>query len=635
MPFYFPHDTERASQSNFIQLLTQALKDKKHVLAHAPTGLGKTAASLSAALSHVLSTPGNNQVIFFITPKHTQHRIAIETLQTLKAKYKLDFSVVDLIGKRHLCAQPGAEDLKADFYEYCKNMTEHDNCTYYNNIKHKTKLSVETELVLKHLQENIIHVEELKTESVKHHVCPYEIACLHAKTCKVIIADYQHILSTSIRDNLFKRLNISLQQCIIIIDEGHNLLQKSRELLSTQLSTITLDIAAKEAAALGYPHIHDDLERFKILLETLAKQKISFENQESTLTKDMLIQHIKPLGNYDQLVSDLQVVSDAAREIQKKSYCGSVAGFLRAWQGPDDPFVRILKKGFNAKGKPSITLSYRCLDPAVLLQPIAQQCASFVAMSGTFAPITMYKDLIGIDALIAEFPNPFPKTNKLNLIVPDTTTKFTQRDTAMYERIARHCATVANNVPGNTLIFFPSYDLRDKVYTYLQSSCTKTMFLESPHLSKQEKNDLIEKFKQYKTAGAVLLGASTGNFGEGLDIRGNIVKCVIVVGLPLARPDLETQALIQYYDHKFKKGWDYGYTLPALIKGFQNAGRCIRSETDKGVIVYLDERYTWDSYFKCFPKDEQLRITKTPLPRIQEFFAPPSTIENTNLLKEL
>lgn len=620
MELYFPHDQVRPSQTDLIDLLLKGFTEKKSVIAHAPTGLGKTAAALSAALSFTLAHKEQNYVIFFLTPKHTQHRIAVETLQTLKKKYNLDLRVTDLIGKRHLCAQPGAQELKSDFYEYCTGMVEKGNCTYYTNVKNKQQLSVETEALLGTLKNTIIHVEELREQSISHHLCPYEIACLHAKTSHVIIADYYHILSPDIRDNLFKRLGISLSQCIIIMDEGHNLPDRCRDLLSSHLSTLLLDSAAKEAANFGFPEAYTALTQLKNSVDTFAQSLLSFETQETLITKNNFTDLVNHLRDYDEFIGDLNLVSDAAREIKKRSYCGSVASFLRSWTGSDTPFVRILKKGFSTKGKPHFTIHYRFLDPSALLQPLSQQCYSLAVMSGTLSPINVYKDLFGIDALTSEFTNPFPHTNRLNLIVPDTTTKFTLRDDHMYQRIARHCADITNAVPGNSLIFFPSYDLRDKVYSFFKTLSVKTNFLESSQLSKTEKTEMIEKFKQYKDAGAVLLGASSGNFGEGLDIRGNIVKCVIVVGLPLARPDLETQSLIKYYDTKFSKGWDYGYTLPALIKGFQNAGRCIRSATDRGVIVYLDERYTWDSYFKCFPKDEHLRITKTPVPRIQEFF---------------
>ena len=93
-----------------------------------------------------------------------------------------------------------------------------------------------------------------------------------------------------------------------------------------------------------------------------------------------------------------------------------------------------------------------------------------------------------------------------------------------------------------------------------------------------------------------------------------------MVGLPLNKPDLETKQLIDYYDKKFSKGWEYGYVMPAMIKCFQNAGRCIRSETDKGVIFFLDERYTWQQYFKYFPSDWNIKITLNYKEELKKFF---------------
>ena len=77
--------------------------------------------------------------------------------------------------------------------------------------------------------------------------------------------------------------------------------------------------------------------------------------------------------------------------------------------------------------------------------------------------------------------------------------------------------------------------------------------------------------------------------------------------------------MIEYYDAKFGKGRDYGYIYPAILRTLQNAGRCIRSETDKGVIVFLDERYTWRDYFKCFPPDLNMHVTRQPLELIENF----------------
>jgi len=140
-------------------------------------------------------------------------------------------------------------------------------------------------------------------------------------------------------------------------------------------------------------------------------------------------------------------------------------------------------------------------------------------------------------------------------------------------------------------------------------------------MSKQEKKELLEDFKKNKKDGAVLLAVAAGSYGESIDLPGDLLKAVVVVGLPLQRPDLETKELINYYDMKFSKGWDYGYLFPAFNKCLQNAGRCIRSKDDRGIIVFLDERYSWRNYARCFPQDMEIKVTERYKEIIEYFFS--------------
>jgi len=261
----------------------------------------------------------------------------------------------------------------------------------------------------------------------------------------------------------------------------------------------------------------------------------------------------------------------------------------------------------------------------MLTRSISGETRSMSLMSATLHPLPMYKDILGFpdDSLQETYESPFPKENKLTLVIPETSTKFTGRSEDMYKKIAKICADITNEIPGNSAIFFPSYDLRNQVNKYFSDLSKKTLFIEESLMNKAEKMDFLERFKKYNSA--VLLGAAAGSFSEGIDLPG-VLKCVIVVGLPLSQPDLETKELIKYYDNEFGKGWDYGYTYPALNKTIQAAGRCIRSETDRGVIVFLDERYAWDNYLKCFPKDWNPKITKLYMDRIKGFFPNKTTL---------
>ncbi|TET25156.1 MAG: ATP-dependent DNA helicase, partial [Candidatus Aminicenantes bacterium] len=331
---------------------------------------------------------------------------------------------------------------------------------------------------------------------------------------------------------------------------------------------------------------------------------------------------VENIVNYEELCSSLKFIAEDIIETKKRSYAGSLANFLEGWLGPDKSFVRILSRIFG-RTKTYLDIAYKCLDPSIALRELIDNAHSIIVMSGTLTPTGMYRDLLGFgsNAHCAEYDNPFPRENKLHLIVPKTSTKFTVRSSNMYNMIARECADIVNNIPGNSEVFFPSYRLRDDVYGFLKKLCEKTIFLEESGMTKESKAEMLDGFKSYKDVGAVLLGVSSGSFGEGIDLAGDFLKCVIVVGLPLTKPNLETEALIKYYDEKYGRGWDYGYIMPAIITTMQNAGRCIRSATDKGVIVFLDERYVWPRYYNCFPKDWNMKVT-TNVPReINKFYS--------------
>lgn len=619
MEIYFPHEKVRSAQKELLKEIYKAIESSSSLLAQAPTGIGKTASSLAPAITYAIKSRENLKVLF-VTPKHTQHRIAIDTARLLKERYNLGLVVTDLIGKRLLCSHPGAEIMMpAEFGEYCRELLAKDQCSFYSNTKTK-KPGSQTESVLKQLKKTILHVEEQKHLSMRNKLCPYEIACLLAQESKLIIADYHHILNPSIRENFLRKTNTLLSDLIIIFDEAHNLPERTREIMSSETSTIIIENAVKEANFAKYRDIAEDIQKLKQELESLAKERLSIEENEKLITKQDLTKRLEKILDYEEFLGNLELIAEETHEHKRRSYASSLSLFLQSWLGPDESFIRILKRGFTSKGKPNIKISYRCLDPSLILKPLAESCYSFIAMSGTLTPIEIYSDLFGIKSRNVELPSPFPVQNKLNIIIPDTTTKFTMRNEMMYKRIADYCARLTNIVPGSSAVFFPSYNLRDTIYNLMQNHSEKTIFLEMQRMSKQDKSELIERFKRYKEQGAVLLGVSAGNFGEGLDFKDNLLKCVVVVGLPLSKPDLETQELIRYYDKKYGKGWEYGYTLPALTKCLQNAGRCIRSETDKGVVIYLDERFTWQRYSQYFPKTENIRITKEPVHLMNEFF---------------
>ncbi len=622
MDFLFPHDKPRKVQNAFMNQVFVSIQNKQNLLVHAPTGTGKTSSVLSPALSFALKS---NKTIFFLTSRHTQHLIAIDTLLMIKKKFDKKINVVDLIGKKWMCNQPNVNILTSgEFSEYCKELKEKNRCLYYQKMKSKGKPSFEVKTVLSELkQRSPLHVEEVVELCEKYSVCPYEISCLFGKEAQVIIADYNHLINPHIREALLKKIDKKMSDIIVIIDEAHNLPQRARNELTSNLSSFILDQAIKEARKLEDEEIVNEMVIIRDAIASLVKDKIVINKTEALVTKEEFFNLLKELGDLDEVIARFAHAAEKILEVKKRSFIASVATFLEVWKGTDEGFARIISRDFNKLGKVVNTLSYRCLDPSILISDLANSSHNFISMSGTLTPTIMYQDLFGLNeknTIRVEYENPFPKENRLNIIVPRTTTKFTLRNEKMYEDIAEHCAKIINNVPGNSAIFFPSYKIMKNVFAYLKDKSKKTIFLEESGVTKEAKSELIELFKSYKDTGAVLLGTSAGSLGEGIDLPGDLLKAVIVVGLPLGKPDLETEQLIAYFDHKYGKGWDYGYIIPALIRCFQNAGRCIRSETDKGIIVFLDERYVWKNYFKCFPNEWNVRTIANPKTIIQNFF---------------
>jgi DNA excision repair protein ERCC-2 len=633
----FPYEKIRPEQSQLICDITKAVKEGKSIIAHAPTGLGKTAAALGPVLKYAMD---NDLNVFFLTSRHTQHKIAIETLREIKNKYNIKFDVADIIGKKWMCAVPNISGLfPNEFLEYCKNMRETKKCAYFLNTRggekssNSTKITVKAKKIIEDLKLGIRDSEDIVEFCENDELCPYEMSIELAKNAKVIISDYYYVFNPHVSDVFLKKIDCDLNKSIIIVDEAHNLPDRIRNLATNRLTSFMLKRAIKEAKKFGYNETLGHLVYVQDILIKLSKRFEQSNNtfssggnnwssyaKEAKVTKEEFMDAVNKEKDYDDMFADFISIAETIKENQKRSFIGGVARFFEHWPKEDKGFTRIIKLE-NTREGPIITLSFTCLDPSIITEPVIENCHACIFMSGTLTPTFMYKDLLGVkDGEEKEYKSPFPTKNRLNLIVPKTTTKFDKRTTQQYENIGKTTADLVNKIKGNIFVFFPSYKMRDSVYLTFMNLCRKTIFMEDPKMSKEERLDMLERFKKYKKVGAVLLGVTSGSFGEGIDMPGDMLNGVVVVGLPLGVPDLETKELINYFDMKYKKGWDYGYLYPAFQKTLQNAGRCIRSETDKGVIVFLDERYAWPRYKNCFPDDYKMTIAKDYDKIIENFF---------------
>lgn len=607
----FPFQEIRKGQEDLINDVYESVKNGKNLIANAPTGLGKTIGVLYPAVKYAIE---NKKTVFFLTPRHSQHVLAIDTLK--KMKEKMDFVACDIIGKKWLCPVEGIDKLSSgDFTEYCKQMRSEERCPYYKNTIKKHDLTEKAQdAMVKIFREQPIHSENIKDLCPR--LCSYEISAKLAEKSNVIVCDYYHIFAP-IGEVLLKRLNKKLEDCVIIVDEAHNLPDRIRNLMSVKISSFNLKAAMKEAGENEMNEIYDHLRILNDVMRDLTRN-MEIGDQKK-IDKNDFVDRISKEVDYYSLLEMLQISGNEIREKQKRSYIGSIAKFLDSWLGDDEGYLRIIEKStYNSRDV--LTLSYKCMDPSLITGDIINDSHSTVLMSATMKPMEMYKDLLGIDDVeLKEYKSNFPEENRLGIVIPDVTTKYTERNDEEYRRIADYIIRCTDNIPGNTAVFFPSYYFRNIIYNKaIQRGIKKEILLEDQQSNKEEKNRLIKKFSSMSEQGAVLFGVMGGSFSEGIDLPGKLLKAVIVVGIPLAKPDLETKSLIEYYNKKFKRGMDYAYIYPALMKVVQAAGRCIRSEKDKGIIVLMDKRYLWSNYRKAVPFD--LLRTKYPEIQVKKFF---------------
>lgn len=612
MQALFPYDSVRPVQKEMMDDVEHALYNKKNLIAHAPTGLGKTASTLSIAVPFALE---NDLTLFFLTNRHTQHHIAVETLKEMKKKHGSSFVVADLIGKKWMCLQENVQKWhNSEFMEFCKALRETNKCTFYSQLykQNSHELSVrafKAQLDVK--MQSALHVEQVKNVCNEHGICPYYFTSELAKEAHVIIADYYNVFHPAVQQTFFSKTGKELEKSILIVDEGHNVGDRIRTLVSATLSSIMIKSALKEAKNHGYEHATVWLQELQHVLNVLPHTK-------NIVECDDFMNPISRVIDYNRLIDEFEIISTELVEKKKRSFIGGIAEFLRKWKGGDEGFVRYLEEKNTPYG-PATVLHYSCLDAALISQKIFDRVYASVVMSGTLTPTEMFRDMLGVSRSVEKvYDNPFPRENRKVLIIPETTTKFTLRNPVMYEQIARVCSSIMDAVPGNSAFFFPSYQLRDEVVKLVNGS--RKLFVEKNHMGSSEKFAFLEEFKNCKDSGAALFGVAAANFSEGIDLPGDFLKAVIVVGLPLAKPDVQTRALIQYYDKKFKRGWDYGYTYPAMIRCLQAAGRCIRSEKDRGVIVFLDQRFIHPQYYKSIPPDWEAEVTRDYVEKVKHFF---------------
>ncbi|MCX6774174.1 MAG: ATP-dependent DNA helicase [Candidatus Micrarchaeota archaeon] len=594
MDLLFRHNELRRYQKNLAEDSYSAFMEQKILFAEAPTGLGKTDALLGAALT---VAEKEDLTVFFLTPKISQHRLGLEVIRGINKKCQRDFSAVDVIGKKHMCIHPALKNADAEsFYSICDSLKKKEMCPYCRKAVGYNRMESETAGILfsriKEKIRNSTH-NEMVNECMENEACPYEIMMRMAKDANVIIADYYHIFSPGVREGFLMKTKKDMGKSILIVDEAHNLPKRLREDISATINTGILKKVDAEMGSMGYEAIN-----LSDVLQDWAGKKMGKNNEEKGDVLEFIekIRENYELGLLNETL--LEIGDEYSFKTESKSACLKLASFFDVinYSG-EEGFVDII-----TKKESGYALSRRSLDPSSLSKCI-NNFHSAAVISATLNPIDMYVDLLGIDkkrALSKVYPSPFPKENRMTLITEGVTTKYSKRVFEEFVKYAQLIERIYSSSPGSVVVFFPSYKVMKSIIPLIS---IKQMLVQKENSKPHEINEMMHEFKKRKS---IMMAVQGGSISEGVDFNNNEIKVAVVAGIALEEMGVEVNAVIEYYDRKFGKGWEYGYIFPAITKAVQSAGRAIRKETDRARVVFMDERYNWSTYRRIMPEDKYI-----------------------------
>jgi len=591
----FPYDRMRPSQREFYAAASSAIRRKRILLAHVPTGIGKTAAVLTAALENA----GGRKVLF-LTARRSQHRVVIETMEEIDRKKEGgNTGCVSIIARREMCINPSATS-SSDHAARCRELVESGRCPYYREFKRKR------ESLLEELSGMALDVERLMLTGEEQGICPYYLALEVAKRADMVVADYNQIFSYRIRESFLMKLGLTLDNTILVVDEAHNLPNRIRNTLVIRPEWGLRAVLRKENREEGKGCV------IQTALEVLDRLATMFPEKEEQIRPENATALCRPIlfetGRGEEKEMPLQTLSESEGLFRPEveGMLSSLQRFLSLWcdetahvvrfAGPRGPYLKVM-------------------DVRPSASPVFSSVSSAILMSGTLHPGRFYRDVLGIPpdrARIKRFGWPFPPENRRIFIIEETTTKYTERTEEMYQRSAEIIEEVVNSIPGNTAAFFPSYEVLSQVERLLHTERMEARLItERRGMSGRAVKRALNTMRREE--GILLLAVQSGSMAEGLDYSGSALSGVIVVGLPVPPPDPERIALQSIYSEMFGRnsGFRYAFLQPAVNRVIQSAGRLIRGEEEKGVIVLMDHRFSARRIKSMLPRDFRPEITET------------------------
>lgn len=580
----------REGQRELVHSVYRSILRKKKLFIQAPTGVGKTMATIFPAVRAVGENLGEK--IFYLTAKTITRTVAEQAFHTLREQ-GLKFQVITLTAKEKICFCEQTE-CNPDACPYAKGHFDRVNDAVYDLITSAQELTREV----------------LEAQAKAYQVCPFEMALDVSLWVDGVICDYNYVFDPNAHLKRFFAED-GEKNYLFLIDEAHNLVERGREMYSAGLYKEDL-LSIKRLVRHEDPKLAKRLEECNKLFLELKRECESYRILDSVSIIALKLMNV--LVELERYLEE-QPLGDKREEIL--NFYFQVRAFLNIHDLLDDNYI--IYSELESGGRFLVKLL--CVNPAVNLQKFLEQGRSTVFFSATLLPIQYYKKLLSVEtddyAIYAH--SSFPLEHRLVLLGTDVSTKYTVRGREMYERFADYILQTVMAKKGNYMVFFPSYRFMEDVYEYFQVKQTEEVdsVIQSQYMNEEARELFLEAFEENRECSLVGFCVMGGIFSEGIDLTEDKLIGAIIVGTGIPQVCNDREIIKGYFDARKMSGFDYAYLYPGMNKVLQSAGRVIRTEQDKGVILLLDERFMTRRYQDIFPR-EWADVERCRLGNVQE-----------------
>lgn len=574
----FPFKSYRKGQRQLAINCYSSIKQKGILFIQAPTGIGKTISTIFPSVKSI--GEGRGEKIVYLTAKTITRSVAEDGFIRL-INNGLNFKVVTITAKEKMCLN---NEVKCN----------PDDCIYAKD--YFTKIND----VIKSLinRENVFTRSKVIEYAKEFKLCPFELSLDLTDWCDGIICDYNYAFDPKVRlKRIFEECN---NENILLIDEAHNLVDRSRSMYSCEILKSKVMNVCKILRG-KVPNLYK-------AVNLINKEMINIRRELEEVNENVIYKNIL----YKELVKLLRMFISEAEEYLIKSkgtegyedileFYYDTSNFVSLSELYSNEYTTILKNSRN-----EFIIKIFCIDPSKNLGRIINSSYSTVMFSATLSPIKYYVDLLGgnEESFRVRFNSPFDKDN-LQIYIKDLDMRYGSRDKNILE-VCRIINEFIKEREGNYIAFLPSFEYLKKVYSeYIRIYGETNTMVQEENLSEEKKEEFLKKF----SVGANIIGFSVvgSMFSEGVDLPGERLIGAIIVGVGFPKISIENNIIAEYFE---SSGFDYSYTYPGINKVFQSVGRVIRTESDKGRVLLIDKRYLNNKYKRMLPIEWNIKLYK-------------------------